>query len=149
MKRIYLVLIFTFMSLVACNNPEQSTHNNSTDIVMLNSETSTNFEQNSIPRIAQSYLDDQSNGISTYKAIHVNDQLFVAFNATPLKQATEQKVEKKVKKDLKELTQINNIHVTSDQKFFFELTKLENEELTKEEVVKRLKKLKKLSKEQT
>ncbi|WP_058306951.1 YhcN/YlaJ family sporulation lipoprotein [Gracilibacillus massiliensis] len=149
MKQLHIVLFFILMSLAACNNPEQTTQNNSSDIVMLNSDTPATFEQNSIPRIAQSYLDDQSNGISTYRAIHVNDQLFVAFNATPLKQATEQKVEKKVKNDLKTLTKINHIHVTSDQKFFMELTKLENEKLTKDETIKRLKKLEKLSKEQT
>ncbi|SFM01474.1 hypothetical protein SAMN04487943_106194 [Gracilibacillus orientalis] len=143
--------IMCILLLVACNNQNNSSsiQDDSSDIVMLSSDTSNEHEENSIPSIAQTYLDDQTNDIATYKAIHIEDQLFVAFNATPLKQAVEQKIEKKVKKDLETLTNIKDIHVTSDQKFYIELTKLENQQLSKDKVLKKLKELKKLSKEQT
>ncbi len=67
----------------------------------------------------------------------------------PLKQAIEQKIEKKIKEDLESLIKIDDIYVTSDQKFYMELTKIEKEKLTKEELMKRIEKLNKLSKEQT
>ncbi|WP_208589418.1 YhcN/YlaJ family sporulation lipoprotein [Gracilibacillus suaedae] len=143
--------IMCILILAACNNQGNSstTQSDSSDIVMLSSETSDVHEEKSIPSIAQTYLDDQTNDIASYKAIHLEDQLFVAFNATPLKQAVEQKIEKRVKKDLETLTDIKEIQVTSDQKFFMELTKLENQQLSKEEAQKKLKKLKKLLKEKT
>jgi hypothetical protein len=143
--------IMCILILAACNNQDNSStaQGDSSDIVMLSSETSNAHEEQSIPSIAQTYLDDQTNDIASYKAIHMEDQLFVAFNATPLKQAVEQKIEKRVKKDLETLTNIKEIQVTSDQKFFMELTKLENQSLSKEEAQKKLKKLKKLLKEKT
>ncbi|MGP4040471.1 hypothetical protein ACTWP4_11360 [Gracilibacillus sp. D59] len=151
MKVLHILIVMCILILVSCNNQNNSsTHQEDTsDIVMLNSETPNAHEENSIPSIAQSYLDDQTNDIASYKAIHIDDQLFVAFNATPLKQAVEQKIEKRVKKDLETLTKIKDIQVTSDQKFYIELTKLENQQLSKDQVLKKLKELKKLSKEQT
>ncbi len=149
MKPLHIFFILTLIGIVGCSNQEDSAINDSSEIVLLNSNSTSAFEKDSVPKIAQSYLDNQSNDIGSYKAIHVDDHFFVAFNATPLKQAVEQKIEKDIKKDLESLTKIKNIHVTSDQKFFMELTKIENEQLTKQELIKRIEKLKKLSKEQT
>lgn len=154
MKVLPIISILCTLILVACNNQDNqgsssTVQSDTSDIVMLNSETANTHDENTIPSIAQTYLDEQSNDIASYKAIHIDDQLFIAFNATPLRQAVEQKIEKRIKKDLENLTDIKDIEVTSDQKFYMELTKLEDQELSKDEALKKLKELKKLSKEQT
>ncbi|GAE91832.1 hypothetical protein JCM21714_791 [Gracilibacillus boraciitolerans JCM 21714] len=149
MKSLHILAILVLLTIVACNNESPSPTNSSPGITQLNSESTKKFEKDSIPRIAQTYLNDHSNEIASYKAIHINDQLFVAFTASPLKQAVEQKIEQKVKKDLESITKMKEIHVTSDQKFLIELTKMENEDLSKEDFEKKVEKLIKLSKEQT
>ncbi|UOQ48029.1 YhcN/YlaJ family sporulation lipoprotein [Gracilibacillus caseinilyticus] len=143
----YIMIFFTAM-LVACNNQEPSAQEDiESDITQISSNTPNSNEINTISTKVKDYLDNQTDDVASYKAIHINDELFVAFTATPFKQAVEQNIEKKLKKELKKITGSKDVFVTSDQKFYIELTKIENEQLTKKEMEKRLEKLKKLAKE--
>ncbi len=63
MKTLHILFMFILIGVVACSNEENSTTNDSSEIVLLNSNTSSEYEKDSIPKIAQTYLDDQSNDI--------------------------------------------------------------------------------------
>ncbi|UOQ85418.1 hypothetical protein [Gracilibacillus salinarum] len=146
-KALYIMILFIAM-LVACNNQEPSAQEDiQSDITQISSNTPNANQNNTISTKVKDFMDNQTDDVASYKAIHINDELFVAFTATPFKQAIEQNIEKKLKKRLKELTGLKDVFVTSDQKFHIELTKIENEQLTKKEIEKRLDKLKKLAKD--
>ncbi|MDX8044857.1 hypothetical protein SH601_02560 [Gracilibacillus sp. S3-1-1] len=151
MKILQILTFACILVLVACNNQDlpQTAQKDTSDIVMLSSESSQSKGHSSASSIAQNYLNNQSEDVQSYKTIQIDDKLFVAFIATPLKQAIEQQIEEKIKKDLQAKTNLKDIEVSSDQKLYIELTKLENQQLSKEKAIKKMKELKKLSKEQT
>ena len=74
-------------------------------------------------------------------------EVIVAIKATTFQQINEQKIEKKVKKRLENYNPDLNIFVSSDQKIFIEINKLQEEaknDISNKELEKRFKKIKKL-----
>ncbi|GAB2555072.1 YhcN/YlaJ family sporulation lipoprotein [Gracilibacillus alcaliphilus] len=145
MKLISMLAIATILILIGCQEKDTPSADPAKidGVTMLHSESNPDKQAGSV----QAYLDNEED-ITDYKAVQVDDQLFIAIEASAMKQAVEQKLEKKIEKKLQEITQLSEIVVTSDQKFMIELSKLEQQDLSKQELKKELDKLRKLSKEQ-
>ncbi|WP_066192742.1 YhcN/YlaJ family sporulation lipoprotein [Gracilibacillus timonensis] len=143
MKLVYTLIIAFVFTLIGCQNPDSP----SAEAPETGEEVLILHSKNGGSSPSQAYLDDVKE-ISDYKAVQVDDQLFVAITANPIQQATERKLEKKIEKGLKKAVDSDKVKVTSDQKFMIELGKLEDKHLSKKEAKKEINKLIKLSEEQ-
>lgn len=148
MKKLSIPLI-CILFLWGCSNEDSENSNSHPNSNIIQSQENINYETDSVKDKVDDYFQKENEKVASYKAIHTNNQLFVAFNATTLQQPKEQDLEKKIKKDLRKTTDIDDVYVTSDQKFYMELTKLEDQSMTEEEMNKKVEKFKKLMKEQS
>lgn len=101
---------------------------------------------------AKQYL-SQYEEVSGLRAVNHEEQLLVAIDIDHDDRFALDSLESKLRKKLHENFPNMEIHLSTDQKLLFELEKLEqeiaNESIAKKEIGKRMKKLKKLMKEQT
>ncbi|MFC5543184.1 MAG: hypothetical protein C0P75_000755 [Bacilli bacterium] len=91
---------------------------------------------------------ENEESIYSGRAIFVEDQLMVAVQAKPWLDYKKTKIEKNLKKKLKESFPEYDITVSSDYKLYWEAQKLLDEE-DSEKVKEKVEKLKKLKKEET
>jgi hypothetical protein len=90
--------------------------------------------------------------VTDVKAVNSDKDLLVAIKVENFDRLRLKEIEKKVKTDLKKLPNGHKIEVSTDQKMFIELRKLEeklqNEEMKKKSLQKELDRINKLMKEQ-
>jgi hypothetical protein len=142
----FLLLIFT---LIGCNNKEdnrisQSTHEGNGTVTKISnqspiSQTTTNK--------AKEYV-ATNKAVESIRGINTDKDLLIAVEIKQLQQFKEQKYEKEIKKQLEKVFPDKNIEISTDQKIFIELNKLEkqvaNKSLNKDQLKEKFNTIKKL-----
>lgn len=109
-----------------------------------------NEAQHQVNNKIDQYLTETREDIAKYKKILLPGEVFIAIQTTMMKQLNERNIEDEVTKELKDITGLKKIHVSSDEKFYIELNKLMDKNWDNEEELKKeLERLKKLKKEKT
>jgi|SRR5699024_9405114 len=151
MKKWLIVCSLTFL-LVACSNQDpiwKSQSNDSLELTKLSSRGITDQQPSDQAKEFLSHYEE----VSGVRAVNHDGQLVVAIDVHHHDRFSLDDIEKELRKDVKRNFSDINITLSSDQKIFIELKQLEedilSENISEDEVNKRLNKIKKLSKEET
>ncbi|WP_186577646.1 YhcN/YlaJ family sporulation lipoprotein [Aquibacillus kalidii] len=146
-KHILSILLLTIL-ISGCNTDE-----NDNRITMKDSDGDVTKISNTSP-IDQSLTNKAkeyvriNNEIESLRGINTEEDLLLAINVEQIQQFKEQNHESRIQKKLEKIFPETNIEVSSDQKIYIEVEKLEqeiqNNALDKEELKKRFDKIKKL-----
>jgi len=152
MKKLHLLIgvFLLFFLFTGCNSANEPNNTAPPDPVQTNSKFSNMNQLDLTNDKIDHYLTEERNDIAKYQKIILPEEVFIAIQTTSMQQLNERDIEKDVEKQLKEITEIEKIHVSSDQKFYLELNKLMDKEWNNEKDLKKeLDRLKKLKKEKT
>lgn len=147
-----LCLVITLF-LFGCGNNSTSKANNhnESEIQFTKLNTSDAIDQQVSNEAKQ--IISKFNEIKAVKAVNSKDAIVTAVEVDHLERFTLQEVKEKVEKKLKKEIKQKKVIVSTDKKIFLELDKLEaklqSKELSKEKLDKKIKEIIKLSKEQT
>ncbi|WP_163536650.1 YhcN/YlaJ family sporulation lipoprotein [Gracilibacillus sp. YIM 98692] len=148
--RVYLLIFSLSVLMIGCNEINEGSQNNQENPLSTADPINNPSNDYSLPKKAKTVLDQETDTISSYKGIAIDNQVFVAIQANTFKQFTEQKIEKALEDKLKKKLSLKDVSVTSDQKFYMELSKLERKnETNKNKLKKKIEEFKTLMKEQT
>lgn len=144
-----IILVLVSPLFVSCNTNDQHTEQDDTNMDETKQlSTSDQLQPYEIPPVAQQVLDENADVIHQYKAVSLEKDLFIAIEVKSLRQGKEQDIAKKIQKQIQDKLKEKKVNVTSDQKFFIEISKTqENGMKDKEKLKKKLKKWKKLIKD--
>ncbi|MDC3416562.1 hypothetical protein [Aquibacillus salsiterrae] len=120
-----LALSFSFMTLSGCTSNEEdnrlSLRGPTEDITKISNPST---PDQSLTNKAKELLRTQDE-VTAVRGINIDNQLVLAINVKQINQFTERKLEKKLKKELENIYEGVTVDVSSDQKIFIELDKLE------------------------
>lgn len=149
-----LFIVISLLFLIGCSNDVKDTalnemNNQSPELMKLSTQGVT--EQRVSNQAKQSLSEHPE--VSNVRAVNINDELFVAVDVRQRDRFSLDKIESNLRKKL--INEHPNMDVTlsTDQKFIIELEKLEKkvdkQDIKSKTLKKRIKQLKKLSKEET
>lgn len=151
-KFTWITLILLLIVLTACTKKEptfEPTKNPGLELTKLSSKGITDQQ----PSDKAKQLLSQYEEVSGVRAINHDGELFVAIDIKQSDRLSLKSLQRDLRKKLKDEFQNMGVHVSTDQKLLFEIEKIENEliddSISKNEVGKRVKNLKKLMKERT
>lgn len=153
-KTFILSLSLLFFALSGCMNDKQPTNleptrNDPLSLMKLSSKGMTDQQ----PAMDAKQFLSKEESLSGVRAVNHNDELFIAIEVDNFQRFNLKDIEKDVRKKVN--NKYKNFHVTvvSDEKLVIELKeleeKVENNNITDEQLGKQIEELKKLSKEQT
>lgn len=141
------VLLFLLLSACGTNDTEQSASETNPSILR----TSTNLKQETSNDAKE--LIDQEHDVNEVIAVNNDKMIMIAINPKHHDRLQLKDLEKDLKKKVKSKFNKHEVVLSTDQKIFLELKKLEerlnNGDLSKAELNKELKRIHMLSKEQT
>lgn len=151
-KLTWITLIILLIVLTACTNKEptfEPTKNPGLELTKLSSKGITDQQ----PSDEAKQILSQYEEVSGVRAINHDGELLVAIDIKQSDRLSVKSLQRDLSKKLKDEFLNMDVHVSTDQKLLFEIEKIENalmnDSITKKEVGKKLKKLKKLMKERT
>lgn len=148
----WIILILLIIVVSACTNKEptfEPTKNPGLELTKLSTKGVTDQQP---ADNAKQFL-SQYEEVAGLRAVNHDGQLLVAIDIDQNDRFSLKSLERTLRKKLKKNFPEMDIHLSTDQKLLFELKKLEtaisDESISKKEIGKRVKKLKKLMKEET
>ncbi|GAA5417250.1 hypothetical protein Pryu01_02313 [Paraliobacillus ryukyuensis] len=123
-KQLHFILCFTLLFfLIGCTMQDKPSTSETKNAEQMNYPVSHNN--------VTDFILAEFDSVSKAKAIEYESKLIVAIQATTFQQINEQKIERKIKKELKKQFEYETIEVSSDQKIFMEINKMEKEGINK------------------
>ncbi|RCW71854.1 hypothetical protein [Saliterribacillus persicus] len=147
MNKGMVILIVSVLSLLFACNAGENNETQTNTVTPINIEKGTDDINGTLSKQATAILNKKNDFLSSYKILESENELIIAIKVDFFQQFTEQKIEKKLEKELKEKLHTKKIKVSSDEKIYIEISKLENNEFTNTEKKKKFTKLKKLMKD--
>lgn len=145
----YFIIIGILFCLVGCGTNSDADSN--IDIEYTNLSTTQSLQQD-VANMAKETLSENED-ITSIKAVNTKKDMIIAFEIHHLKRFRLQEIREKVQEEMDQKFSDFNVIVSTDQKIFLELDRLEDkifsDSISKKELNKKIKELVKLDKEQT
>ncbi|CQR47857.1 Sporulation lipoprotein YhcN/YlaJ (Spore_YhcN_YlaJ) [Paraliobacillus sp. PM-2] len=119
MKKSYIIIFLLLLPLIFGCNQNNDPTNETKNIEQINNQATTHSE-------VTDYIFKHFDSVSDIRTVVYKQELIVAIKATTFQQINEQTIEKKVKKKLEKQFKFKKINVSSDQKIFIEINKLDH-----------------------
>lgn len=156
LKKVFLLFLGVFI-LTACSNnnanPDQilePTGNRDLELVKLKSND--NIDQNPSNR-AKELISEEYDEVSAVRAVNHKDDILIAIDVDHHERFDLDDIEKKIEKQVRNQFSDLKVTLSTDQKILIELEKIEadimNNNISNDQLKKKITKLKSLSKEQT
>lgn len=148
---LFIMALLISLFLFGCQSSADQKNTDPPSPIQINHHANNSNEtQHQVNKKIDQYLSETRDDIAKYQKILLPGEVFIAIQTTTMKQLNERNIEEEVTKELKDVTGLEKIHVSSDEKFYIELNKLMDKNWDNEEELKKeLDRLKKLKKEKT